>query len=61
VSAGPYQALDFPVLCGQIARHENRRDLHYRLHHYPLSIAGGAVFFTPILQIPKSPLQRAIR
>jgi hypothetical protein len=44
-----HEALDFRRTCGQIARHENRqRDLHYRLHYYPLSIAGGAVFFIPI-------------
>jgi hypothetical protein len=49
-------ALDFGGGCRQIARHENRQhDLHYRLHHFPLSIAGGAVFFIPTTLDPKSP------
>jgi hypothetical protein len=49
--------LDFIPHCSQIARHEDRQhDLHYLLHHYPLSIAGGAVFFIPNFHHPKSPL-----
>jgi hypothetical protein len=43
---GASAPLAFCRRCGHIARHENRhRELHYRLHYYPLSIAGGAVFF----------------
>jgi hypothetical protein len=38
------------ALLRQIARHENRRHRHYLLHYYPLSIAGGAVFFTQYLK-----------
>jgi hypothetical protein len=49
--------LDFGAGCGQIAGHENRQhDLHYRLHHYPLGIAGGAVFFIPTIQARRAPL-----
>jgi len=48
--------LDFGAGCGQIAAHENpQHDLHNRLHHYPLGIAGGAVFFIPTISGPKSP------
>jgi hypothetical protein len=42
----PRNSLAFGQRCRQIARHENRRELHYLRHYYPLSIAGGAVFFT---------------
>jgi hypothetical protein len=38
------EGLAFPAGCEQIARHENR-DLHYRLHYYPLTSVRGAVFF----------------
>jgi len=49
------KALAFGRLCGQIARHENRRNLHYLLHYYPLAFARGAVFFTPTHFEPKNP------
>jgi hypothetical protein len=52
----PAIALAFVRTYRQIAPHENRwRNLHYRLHYYPLASAGGAVFF--ILDFSqKSPL-----
>jgi hypothetical protein len=42
------RGLDFCAGIRSICRcNENRDDLHYRLHHYPLTIVGGAVSFIP--------------
>jgi hypothetical protein len=48
--------LQLRAFAGIFARHENRFDLHYGRDHYPLGIAGGAVFF-----IPDSLVRRARR